>query len=45
MGSTLSYKDLIVWQETIILVNVVYIIAKKFPREEIFGLLDSLKIS
>ncbi len=33
-----SYKDLIVWQKSIDLVDLVYDISNKLPKEEIFGL-------
>ena len=43
MGSIKSYKDLIVWQKAMKLVKVVYIITKKFPKEEIYGLTSQLR--
>ena len=33
-----SYRDLIVWQRSMELVEEIYILTKKLPREEIFGL-------
>ena len=38
-----SYKDLIVWQKGIELVNDVYFITKSFPKDEIFGLTNQLR--
>lgn len=38
-----SYKDLIVWQKGIELVNELYAITKKFPKEEIFGLTNQIR--
>ena len=33
-----SFKDLIVWQKGIELVNEIYKVTKHFPKEELFGL-------
>ena len=33
-----SFKDLIVWQKGIELVNVIYKVTKHFPKEELYGL-------
>ncbi len=33
-----SYKDLNIWKRSIRLVEEIYIITKKFPKEEIYGL-------
>jgi len=38
-----SYKDLIVWQKGIELVELVYRFTKAFPREEIYGLTSQLR--
>ena len=38
-----SYRDLIVWQKGIELVEAVYRITKAFPREEIYGLTSQLR--
>ncbi len=37
-----SYKDLIVWQKSIVLVTEVYAITRNFPTEEKFGLVNQL---
>jgi len=33
-----SYKELIVWQKSIDLVEEIYILTKQYPKEEIYGL-------
>jgi four helix bundle protein len=33
-----SYKELDIWQKSIEIVNTIYEITKKFPKEEMFGL-------
>ncbi len=38
-----SYKDLIVWQKGIELVETVYRLTKTFPKEEIYGLTSQLR--
>ncbi|GBE16634.1 hypothetical protein BMS3Abin15_00456 [bacterium BMS3Abin15] len=38
-----SYKDLIVWQKSIILVRNVYELTENFPKEEIFGLTSQMR--
>lgn len=40
-----SFKDLIVWQKSIILVAEVYKVTEKFPREELFGLTSQMRRS
>jgi len=35
-----SYKDLVTWQKSMALVIEVYKVSKKFPKEEIFGLIS-----
>jgi len=37
-----SYKDLIVWQKAMDLVEMVYQATKEFPREELYGLTNQL---
>lgn len=37
-----SFKDLIVWQKSIVLVSEIYAITKLFPTEEKFGLVTQL---
>ena len=38
-----SYKDLIVWQKAMDLVELVYQATKRFPREELYGLTNQLR--
>lgn len=38
-----SYKDLIVWQKGIELVSTIYLITKKFPVQEQFGLTSQMQ--
>ena len=40
-----SYKDLNIWKRSIRLVEEIYIITKKFPKEEIYGLTSQLRRS
>lgn len=38
-----AFTDLIVWQESHKLVLMIYLITKKFPREEIFGVTSQIR--
>jgi four helix bundle protein len=38
-----NYKDLIVWQKAMDLVEAVYTVTKTFPKEEIYGLTSQLR--
>jgi four helix bundle protein len=38
-----SYKDLLAWQKSMELVQLVYEITRTFPREELFGLATSMR--
>jgi four helix bundle protein len=38
-----SYKDLIVWQKSIVLVTNVYRCTKAFPKDELYGLTSQLR--
>ncbi|MFA5986289.1 MAG: four helix bundle protein [Parcubacteria group bacterium] len=40
-----NYKDLIVWKKSMELVNKVYTLTKKFPRDELFGLSSQMRRS
>lgn len=42
---TNSFKDLIVWQKSLDLVEEIYLITVKFPREEIYGLTSQMRRS
>ncbi len=45
MGNTKieSFKDLIVWQKGIELVNEIYKVTKPFPKEEMYGLSSQIR--
>ncbi len=38
-----TYKDLVVWQKGIELVNEIYVVTRIFPKEEMFGLTNQLR--
>jgi four helix bundle protein len=38
-----NYKNLIVWQKSIILVKLIYQLTAKFPSEEKFGLVSQMR--
>ncbi len=38
-----TYKDLIVWQKSIILIKYIYKLSEKYPKSELFSLVDQLK--
>ncbi len=38
-----DYKDLLVWQKGIALAKEVYVITRKFPSEEKFGLISQMR--
>lgn len=40
-----SYKDLTVWQKSIDLVNEIYVVTKKLPKTETFGLISQMQRS
>lgn len=43
MGNT--YKDLIVWQKSMDLVEMIYKLTNQFPKEELYGLSSQMKRS
>lgn len=45
MVAARTYKDLIVWQKSILLVEEVYKFTSKFPSEEKFGLVSQMRRS
>lgn len=45
MGNIKSYKDLIVWQKSILLVKSIYILTDSFPNSENFILSQQIKRS
>ena len=42
-GKTNSFKDLIVWQEAMNLVEMIYKMTRHFPKEELFGLTSQMR--
>jgi four helix bundle protein len=38
-----SYRDLIVWQKSIVLVTEIYKVTRLFPKDELFGLVSQLR--
>lgn len=38
-----DYKDLIIWQKSRLLVRTVYILIRKLPKEELFGLTNQVR--
>lgn len=40
-----SYKELIVWQKSIILVKEIYLLTDKFPKSEMFALSSQMRRS
>jgi len=40
-----SFKDLVVWQKSRILVKEIYILIEQFPKEERYGFVDQIKRS
>lgn len=38
-----SYKDLIIWKKSFDLCSDVYLLTKKFPKEEIYGLTSQIR--
>lgn len=45
MSNVNSYKDLLVWQKAMVIVDEVYRLAKDFPREEMYALADQVRRS
>jgi four helix bundle protein len=43
VGQIETYKDLIVWQEAMKLVEMVYLETRNFPREEMYGLTSQMR--
>ena len=38
-----SYKDLVVWQKSIVLVKEIYQLTRRFPADEKFGLISQMR--
>jgi len=45
MSSVKSYKELIVWQKSILLVKEIYLFTNSFPEEEKYGLVSQMRRS
>lgn len=43
MSEIKSYKDLLIWEKGILIVEIVYELVKTFPQEEIYALSSQLK--
>jgi four helix bundle protein len=42
-GRRNSYRDLIVWQKSMLLVKEIYLETKNFPKEELYGLTSQIR--
>lgn len=42
-GYIKSYEDLRVWQEAMILAELVYVLCKELPKDEVYGLASQMK--
>ena len=40
-----SFRDLLIWQKSMDLVTEIYLISKKFPKEELYGLTSQIRRS
>lgn len=45
MGDIKTYKDLLIWQKGIELTKMTYLLCKKLPSDEVYGLQSQLKRS
>ena len=45
MGSLTSYKELVVWQKSMVLVKEIYLISESFPDGERYGLISQMRRS
>ncbi len=43
MMKVMSYRELIVWQKAMDLVESIYQVTKKFPKEELYGLTNQIR--
>jgi four helix bundle protein len=43
MNPVKTFEDLIIWQKSIVLTKQIYVITRKFPKEEIYGLSNQLR--
>lgn len=42
-GKVSSYKELVVWQRAMELVRTIYLLAERFPRDELYGLVSQMQ--
>lgn len=45
MSAVMNYRDLIVWQKAMDLVEMVYLATRQFPKEELYGLTSQVRRS
>lgn len=38
-----SYKELIVWQKSVLLVEEIYILTRLFPKDELYGIISQMR--
>ncbi len=43
MGKIETFRDLIVWQKSMLLVTNLYAVTKRFPKDEVYGLTSQLR--
>jgi four helix bundle protein len=43
MEKTKHYQDLLVWQKSIDLAEIIYTITRSFPKEEIYGIISQMR--
>ncbi|MHC4926998.1 MAG: four helix bundle protein [Planctomycetota bacterium] len=43
MGKIQTFRDLMVWQKSMVLVKQVYAVTKVFPRDEMYGLTNQIR--
>ncbi len=43
MNNPKHYKDLLVWQKSIDLAEIIYTLTKSFPKEELYGLTTQMR--
>ena len=43
MSTIKSYKDLLVWQKGIVIVNEIYLLCTDLPKDEMYGLQSQMK--
>lgn len=40
-----NFRNLLIWQKSMVLVTKIYIVTNNFPKEEVFGLTTQIKRS